>query len=167
MSRMKQLLTVAFALGAVATATAQVTWPAAGTYVWHGELVTQDAGSITVRTRVLNGVDAQLKAFKAGEKVALTWSGFDVAAHAVRAVSRYDAAAAAKTDLVLPVELVSPVAQDSTISVKVRVGTIPPAVKALKAGEWVTITSRHKPASEAQAVLSVGPYVTNPNGPAN
>ena len=44
-----------------------------------------------------------------------------------------------------------------TIRVKVPESGLT-AVKASKPGEWVTVTSRHRPASDAEAVVAVKPW---------
>jgi hypothetical protein len=62
-------------------------------------------------------------------------------------------------DLVLPAELVSTEAPNQylTIRVKAPEGSLA-AIKDVKPGQWVTVTSRHRPSTEAEAVVTVKPY---------
>jgi len=59
----------------------------------------------------------------------------------------------------MPAELVSPEATNQYVTLRVKVPEAAlAAIKSVKPGEWVTVTSRHRPASEAEAVLAVKPY---------
>jgi hypothetical protein len=137
--------------------------PNATNYTWHGELVSWDQTRKTVTVKasvVATTVAEELKKFKAGERAILHWSGFDNAANGVRGVMRYDAAGAAKDQFLLPVELVSPAVENSYLSFKLRTPDAAASVlQGVKAGEWVTITSKHRPAADADAFTAVRPYV--------
>ena len=140
------------------------TTPAAATnYMWHAELVSFDqaAKTITLKTQVVGQTAAtDLKNFKAGDRVILHWSGFDNSANGVRGVMKYDAAQSAKEPFLLPVELVSPTPQNDYLTIKLRAPDAAAAsLKAVKPGEWVTITSKHRPAGDADAIVAIRPYV--------
>ena len=161
--------TLALVLASALVAAAQQANPApanATTYAWHAELVSFDqaAKTITVKTQVVGQTaGAELKNFKAGDRVLLHWSGFDTSANGVRGVMKYDAAQSAKEPFMLPVELVTPTPQNDYITIKLRApDSAAAALKAVKAGEWITITSRHRPAGDADQVVAIRPYVQAP-----
>lgn len=59
----------------------------------------------------------------------------------------------------LPAELVSTEAPNQYVTIRVKVPeTGLSAIKAVKPGEWVTITSRHRPSTDDEAVVSVRPW---------
>ena len=64
--------------------------------------------------------------------------------------------------LVLPAELVSTEAPNQYVTIRVKVpeGGVA-ALKAVKPGEWATVTSRHRPSTDAEAVVTVKPYASN------
>src|SRR5207249_3784014 len=65
------------------------------TYTWNAELVALDenARTLTVKSRVVGDQPmAELGKFKAGDRIVLTWSGFDKYADAINHAVRYDAA---------------------------------------------------------------------------
>lgn len=135
---------------------------AATNYMWHAELVSFDqaANTITLKTQIVGQTAADLKNFKAGDRVILHWSGFDNSANGVRGVMEYDAAQSAKKPFLLPVELVSPTPQNDYITIKLRASDAAAAgLKAVKPGEWVTITSKHRPAGDADTIVAIRPYV--------
>jgi hypothetical protein len=144
-------------VGSAVIAQGQPSTAAATTYAWHAELVSfdQNAKTVTLKAMTVANAADQLKGFKAGDRVLLQWSGFDNTANAVRGVMKYDAAQAAKEQFLLPAELVSPTLDNSDVSIKLRAPDSAAAtLKAVKPGEWVTITSKHRPASDADAVVS-------------
>jgi hypothetical protein len=143
---------------------AQGTTPQApATYNWHAELVAFDQGArtITLRTRAVgSSVANQIKGFKAGERVLLFWSGFDNSANGIREVIKYDMARSMKESFLLPVELVTPMLENESVTFKLRSPASADAVlKAVKLGDWVTITSRQRPSGDADAVVAVKAYV--------
>src|ERR1044071_5806880 len=67
-------------------AAAQSSQPAADTYTWSGELVSLDEGAriLTVKARVVGDQPmTELPKFKAGDRILLTWSGYDKYAAAI------------------------------------------------------------------------------------
>lgn len=141
---------------------AQSSQPASDTFTWVGELVSLDAGAgkITVKSRVAyQEALSELKQFKAGEPVWVVWSGVSDHSDAVRQFRRPEANRKIADTLVMPAELVSPEATNQYVTLRVKVPEAGlAAIKSVKPGEWVTVTSRHRPASEAEAVLAVKPY---------
>ena len=161
------MLALLLASAVVTTAQQANTTPAnATTYAWHAELVSfdQTAKTITVKTQVVAPTAAaELKNFKAGDRVLLHWSGFDTSANGVRGVMKYDASQSAKEPFLLPVELVTPMPQNDYITIKLRApDSATAALKAVKAGEWITITSKHRPAGDADQIVGIRPYVQAP-----
>jgi hypothetical protein len=161
------MLATVLVAGAVITAHAQQ--PAAGaqadspTYAWHAELVSFDqaAKTLTVKAHIVNpGAAGELKNFKAGDRILLQWSGFDNSANGIRGFMKYDVAQSKKDRFLLPVELVSPTVQGDYVTLKLRApDAAAAALQAVKPGEWVTITSKHRPAGDADQVVAVRPYV--------
>ena len=132
------------------------------TFQWSGELVSADsaASTLTVKSRIAyQEAVSELKQFKPGEKVWIVWSGVHDYSDAVRQVRRTPAGGKIEEDLVLPAELVSTEAPNQYLTMRIKVpqGSLA-AIKDVKPGEWVTITSRHRPSTEADAVVSVKPY---------
>ena len=164
---LESIVAVAIMLGAPLSA-AQSSQPASDTFTWSGELVSLDtaAGKITVKARVAyQEALAELKQFKAGEPVWVVWSGVSDHSDAVRQFRRPEANHKIADTLVMPAELVSPEATNQYVTVRVKVPEAGlAAIKSVKPGEWVTVTSRHRPATEADAVVAVKPY--NEHSPA-
>jgi hypothetical protein len=135
--------------------------PKGATYRWNGELVAVDptASTLTVKSRVAyQEAISELKQFKPGEKVWIVWSGVSDSSDAVRQVRR--AATGTRIEnMVLPAELVSPEAPNQYLTIRVKVPEASvAALKDVKPGQWVTVTSRHRPATETDAVVSVKPW---------
>ena len=132
------------------------------TFTWAAELVSLDAaaGTITVKSRVAyQEALSELKQFKAGDPVWVAWSGVSDHSDAVRQFRRPETNRKIADTLVTPAELVSPEATNQYVTLRVKVPEAGvAAIKSLKPGEWVTVTSRHRPASEAEAVVGVKPY---------
>ena len=132
------------------------------TYAWHAELVSLDEGTrtLTVKARAVDAALADVKKFKAGERVLLKWSGFDTSADAIRGVAKYGASQASTDRFLFPADLATPELQNDYVTFKVQVPADAIAeLKTLKPGEWITFTARHRPASDADAVVAVRPYV--------
>lgn len=142
---------------------AQTTQPRSGeSYLFHGEFVSLDAASraLTVKARVLSDAATEVARFNAGDRVLLTWSGLDIHAGAVRRVTKYDAGQQILDFFALPAELASRDVQNEQMTFRVRIPDASVgAVKALKPGEWITVTTRHRPKGDADAILAVGAYV--------
>lgn len=132
------------------------------TYTWNGELVTLDATAktLTVKSRVAYPeAISELKHFKAGDRVWIVWSGIHDSSDAVRQVRRAEAGRKIDESLVLPAELVSTEAPNQYLTIRIKVPeSAVAAIKTVKPGEWVTVTSRHQPSTEEEAVVSVRPY---------
>jgi hypothetical protein len=134
------------------------------TYTWSGELVSLDptAKTITVKSRVVyQDALPELKQFKAGDRVWLVWSGLHSYSDGVRQIRRPGTGGRIDEDLVLPAELVSTEAPNQYITIRVKVPeSSVSAVKPVKPGEWVTVTARHRPSTDDDAVVAVAPYAS-------
>jgi hypothetical protein len=156
---------VAFAvIAACGVLSAQSPQPGTETYEWSGEFVSLDEATrtATIKARLVDqeGV-TDLKRFKAGERANLLWSGMDKYADAIRRVMPYSRSRTADERFLLPVELISTEAPNQYVTFRVNVPTAHlTTLKAVKPGEWVTVTSSHRPSGEAEAVVSIRPYVT-------
>jgi hypothetical protein len=141
---------------------AQSTQTKSDTYTWSSELVSLDttAMTMTVKSRVAYQESiSELKHFKGGDRVWIVWSGVQDSSDAVRQVRRAEAGRKIDENLVLPAELISTEAPDSYITIRVKVPESGlAAIKTARPGEWVTVTSRHRPASDAEAVVGVRPW---------
>jgi hypothetical protein len=154
-------LVVALCVGTGVT-TAQTTQSQTDdTFIWHGELITADAvsGAVTVKTSLLSEAAGEAKNFKPGDRVLLSWSGVNQYAGSVRRIAKHDPAEKPE-DFALPVELGSPVVQDNYVAFKFRASAAAiAAVKAVKPGEWITVTVRQRSSGDPQAIVSMTPYV--------
>jgi hypothetical protein len=132
------------------------------TFTWNGELVSIDttAKTMTVKSRVAyQEAISELKHFKAGDRVWIVWSGMHDSSDAVRQVRRSGTGGKIDENLVLPAELVSTEAPNQSLTIRVKVPeNALAAIKTVKPGEWVTVTSRHRPSTEDDAVVAVRPY---------
>jgi hypothetical protein len=135
------------------------------TFTWNGELVSFDASakSMTVKSRVAyQEAISELKHFKAGDRVWVVWSGNHDYSDAVRQVRRAETGRTINDTLVLPAELVSTEAPNQYITIRVKLPeSALAAITTVKPGEWVTVTSRHRPSTDADAVVAVRPYGTS------
>jgi hypothetical protein len=141
---------------------AQAMQPRSGeSYLWHGELVSIDAkGMLTVKARVLSDAATEVARFNPGDRVLLTWSGLDIHAGAVRRVTKYEPGQQILDFFALPAELVSRDVQNEHLTFRVQVPQASVgAAKGLKPGEWVSVTTRHRPKGDGDAILAVGGYV--------
>ena len=136
--------------------------PGNDTFTWIGELVSLDAPArtLTVKSRVAyEDAVSDLKSFKAGDAVWVVWSGVSNYSDAIRQFRRPEANHNITETLVMPAELVSPEAANQYVTLRVRLPEAGvAAIKNVKAGEWVTVTSRQRPGKEAEAVVAVKPY---------
>jgi hypothetical protein len=141
---------------------AQSPQPKRDTYTWNGELVSLDttAKTVTVKSRVAyQEAISELKHFKAGDRTWIVWSGIHDSSDAVRQVRRSEAGRTIDEDLVLPAELVSTEAPNQYLTIRIKVPQSGlDAIQTVTPGQWVTITSRHKPLTDADAVVAVRPY---------
>jgi len=154
---------------AVLTVGAQSLQPTSPTYTWSGELVAFDEGArmMTVKARAVGQQALQdLPSFKSGDRVVLTWSGFDSYSDGIARVARYEASKKWSEPFTFPVEFVAYDSAHQYMTFKFQ----PPAasvdaIKKVKPGEWITTTTRHRPASEVDAIVTVNSFVTT--SPAN
>ena len=144
---------------------AQSTQTKSDTYTWNGELVSLDttAMTMTVKSRVAyQEALSELKQFRAGDRVWIVWSGVHDSSDAVRQIRRSGAGHKIDADFVLPAELVSTETPNEYLTIRIKVPESGlAAIKAVKPGEWITVTSRHKPATEDDSVVSVKPYAAS------
>jgi hypothetical protein len=134
--------------------------------VWSGELVSLDTGSriLTVKSRVVGDQAlTALRSHQAGDRVVLTWSGYDAFADGIARVTKFDAAKPWADRFTFPVEVVAYDASRQYLTFKIQIPTASvTAMQGLKPGEWITATSRHRAATEADALASVRAYVAAP-----
>ena len=156
------VLVIALTIGVSVLSLAQSSQPKGDTYTWNGELVSLDttAKTMTVKSRVAyQEAISELKHFKAGDRVWILWSGIHDSSDAVRQVRRSEAGRKIEEDLVLPAELVSTETPNPYLTIRIKVPeSAVAAIKTVKPGEWVTVTSRHKPTTDDDAVAAVRPY---------
>jgi hypothetical protein len=156
------LLAIALTISGSVLGLAQSSQPKGDTYTWNGEFVSLDttAKTMTVKSRVAyQEAISELKHFKAGDRVWIVWSGIHDSSDAVRQVRRSEAGRKIDENLVLPAELVSTEAPNQYLTIRIKVPeSAVAAIKTVKPGEWVTVTSRHQPSTEEEAVVSVRPY---------
>jgi hypothetical protein len=143
--------------------------PTSETYSWSGELVAFDANgrTITVKSPVV-GEQAlkELPRLKAGDRIILTWSGFDTYADAVSGAVRSDAAKKWNEPFTFPVEFVAYESPRQYVTFKFQLPAASvSAIASLKPGEWVTATSKHRPSSETEVVTAVNAYTASPFRP--
>lgn len=136
--------------------------PQSGTYEWSAELVSVDPGNstFTVKPRVAYPeAVSELKQFKPGERVWVVWSGVHDYSDAVRQVKRAEAGNKITDELVMPAEFVSAEPPNAYVTIRIKApARALTAIKALKPGDWVTVTSRDRPSSDADAVVALRPY---------
>ena len=156
------ILTIVLTTCGAVSGIAQSSQPKSDTYTWNGELVSFDttAKTMTVKSRVAyQEAISELKHFKGGDRVWIVWSGIRDSSDAVRQVRRSETGRKVNEDLVLPAELVSTEAPNQYLTIRIKVPESGlAAIKSVKPGEWVTVTSRHQPSTEDDAVVSVRPY---------
>ena len=152
-------------IGASVLAVAQSAQKQGDTFTWSGELVSFDATakSMTVKSRVAyQEAISELKQFKAGDRIWVVWSGNHDYSDAVRQVRRAETGRTIDDPLVLPAELVSTEAPNQYITIRVKLPESGlAAITTVKPGAWVTVTSRHRPSTDADAVVAVRPYATS------
>ena len=163
-TRIAALATILTAGGPV-LAGAQSSQTKSETYTWNGEFVSHDATAMTmtVKPRVAyQEAISELKHFKAGDRIWVVWSGNHDYSDAVRQVRRAETGRTIDDPLVLPAELVSTEAPNQYITIRVKLPESGlAAITTVKPGAWVTVTSRHRPSTDADAVVAVRPYATS------
>jgi len=138
--------------------------PNANTYQWHGELVAFDATAKTVTIKagfVDQYAAADATRFKAGDGVLLVWSATGLG---IRRIAQSGESPKTGERFLLPAELVStetlnPANQNHYLTFRLPVSeSSVSALKGVKPGEWVTVTS---PISRGSAaIVSLRPYPT-------
>jgi hypothetical protein len=156
------ILATVFTISAPVLGIAQSSPTKGDTYTWNGELVSLDttAKTLTVKSRVAYPETiSELKHFKAGDRVWIVWSGIHDSSDAVRQVRRSETGRNIDEKLVLPAELVSTDTPNDYLTIRIKVPeSALAAIKTVKPGEWVIVTSRHQPSTEDEAVVAVRPY---------
>lgn len=130
------------------------------TYQWSAELVAYDQsnGTITLKAMARNGLDKQAATLKSGDKVLLKWSGFEKYAHDITGIEKHSGALKADTRFAFPAEFVS-YAANNHVTFKVPApADAATRLKDIKAGQWVTATSRHGAVADMQAIVAVRGY---------
>jgi hypothetical protein len=156
------ILTMSAVLVLAGSLAAQSTQLSSEVFSWNGELVALDgtARLLTVKAPVVyEQAPAELQRTKAGERVLLTWSGYDKYADAIREVH---AAGVSKFSdrFTFPADFVSYDAEHRYVTFKLQVPESSVAgLKTLKPGEWVTATSPHGVSAKSTPVTMVRPYV--------
>lgn len=109
---------------------------------------------------------SELPRFRSGDRIVLTWSGFDAHTDGISRAVRYDAAKKWNEPFTFPVEFVTYETSNQYVTFKLQVpaGNVD-ALKSLKPGEWVTGTSKHRPSNESEAIMAVKSYVTSAASP--
>ena len=145
---------------------AQSTPASSNTYEWSGELVALDEPSrmLTVKTNVVGDQALkELPAFKPGERIALTFSGYDKYASGIYRVAKYDATKKSDERFTFPVEFVSYDTAHQYVTFKTQIPAEDIAkIKSLKPGEWVTATSQHGESAKTQPIVMIRPFVISP-----
>jgi hypothetical protein len=163
-------------ISAQASRAAQANEAASSTdsYEWSAELVALDptSRSITLKAYFVGDeAAAEVTKRKAGEKVMLTWSGDDGYTLGITHVGLSNTAQKSKGRFSFPVEFVSYDAADATqkyLTFKTQIPAEGVAkIMILKPGDWVTATSIHGKATEAQPLVAIRPYVIEPNANSN
>ena len=143
---------------------AQAIQPTSATYTWAGELVALDADSrvMTVKAPVRGDqAHTELPQFKLGDRILLTWTGYDTLATDISHASRFNPASNWSQPFAFPVEFVAYDAGSQYLTFKVKTpATGLDTIKSLKPGEWVTVTARHRPSNDSEAVTAITPYVS-------
>ena len=160
--QLSAVLVVALCVGAgVTTAQTQSQASPSDTFTWHGELVSveQGTGTFTVKARMLADAAKDVARFNAGDRVVLTWSGYDKYGDAIRQIAPHDTSKKVVDAWGLPVELASRDVQNDYVTFKFRAPAAVAAVKSVKPGEWVSVTTKKGSSGDPQAIISVEPYV--------
>ena len=134
------------------------------TYRWQGELLALDeaAGTLTVKSRAVSpsGLAAVADA-EAGDRIVITWSGFENRASGIRAAMPDDGSGLwGSSRFLLEATFVEIDATGRYLTFKAGM----PAeslstVRGLTRGDWASVTSPHHPADGSPPVLSVDAYV--------
>ena len=144
--------------------------PGADSFSWDAELVALDPATlmITVKAHVVGEqAPAEIARLKNGEQIVLTWSGVD---RYTSGISHSVAYTVKKLEdrFSLPAQFVSYDSAKQYVTFKTKIPSDGVAkIKALKPGEWVTATSLHGKATEAEPIVAIRPYVIEPKSNSN
>jgi hypothetical protein len=142
---------------------AQAAQPTSPTYTWSAQLVALDAQShvMTVKAPVRGDqAHTELPKFMSGDRILLTWTGYDTLATDISRAVRFNPASNWSQPFAFPVEFVSYDAGSQYLTFKVKAPeTSLETVKSVKLGEWITTTARHRPTTENDVIAGVAPYV--------
>ena len=133
---------------------------AADAYKWRGELVSRDeeAGTLTVRSRLVSPSGTVAADLDAGDPIVITWSGFDDRADGIRAVKRDDGSGLWGSDrFLLQAEFAAVEGRYLTFTVEPPADSAP-MMQGLVPGAWAIGTSPHRPDSGVGAVTMVDAY---------
>jgi hypothetical protein len=130
-------------------------------FTWSGQLIAfdVDARVITVKAPV-RGDQAvtELREFLAGDRILLTWSGYDSQGVAIARAVRFDPASNWNQPFTFPAEFVKYEAGSQFLTFTVEApDTNFAELKSLKPGGWVTSTARQRPSSENNTVATATP----------
>jgi hypothetical protein len=124
------------------------------TYTWSGQLIAfdVDAHVITVKAPVRGDqAHTELSRFTPGDRILLTWSGYDAHTDAISRAVRIDPASNWRQPFTLPAEFVKYEAGSQYLTFIVEAPeTNFDAIKSLRPGEWVTRTA-NQPSNDREA----------------
>jgi hypothetical protein len=130
-----------------------------GPYTWSAKLVSVDetAATVVVTSRIVNHADVgDLSQFAEGDRVTITWSGLNWAS-GIRGIARGTGAGPDRFSL--PAEFVSSEMDGQYVTFRVPIPSEDVStVSALPPGDWVTLTSPHRPSNPTEAVVDIRPY---------
>jgi hypothetical protein len=154
------MLAVLVLTGSLAAQSAQLTGEV---FSWNAELVALDGTTrvLTVKAPVVyEQAPAEFLKMKAGERVMLTWSGYDKSADAIREVHPMAGVNKSNDRFTFPAEFVSYDAEHRHVIFKLQIPENSVAsLRMLRPGEWISATSPHGPSAKSTPVTMVRPYV--------
>jgi hypothetical protein len=154
------MLAVLLLTGSLAAQSTQLT---SEVFSWSGELVALDGTTrvLTVKAPVVyEQAPAEFHRMKAGDRVMLTWSGYDKSADAIREAHAMAGFRASSDRFTFPAEFVSYDGEHRYLTFKTQIPEKSIAnLKTLKIGEWITATSPHGASARSNPVVMVRPYV--------
>ena len=156
------ILTMLAVLALTGSVAAQSTQLTGEVFSWNAELVALDATThvLTVKAPVVyEQAPAEFQKMKIGERVMLTWSGYDKSADAIREVHPLAGLNKSNDRFTFPADFVSYDAGHRYVTFKFQIPDNSVAnLKMLKPGEWITATSPHGPSAKSAPVTMVRPY---------
>jgi hypothetical protein len=157
------IFTIFGVLVVVGSLFAQSTQPTSEAFSWNAELVALDLNAkiITIKSPFFGEqTAAEFERIKIGERVMLSWSGYDKYSDGIREVRPFTAVKRSDERFTFPAEFVSFDTARRYVTFKVQVPDSSAAnLKLLKPGEWVTATSPHGAAARISPIATIKPYV--------